>query len=169
VHCAGEEGLSLVLALVGRASAAGSWCGLVGVDDLGVPAAADYGVDLCRLAVLRGTGAGWPPVAGHLIDGFDIVVVQPPGRARPAAARQLAARARQRHSVLLVLGEPRCWTGPADVRLAVGDARWHGLDRGAGRLRARRVTVMSHCHGVSGRPVERELWLPTATGSVAAA
>jgi hypothetical protein len=168
VHCTGDGALSLVLAVIGGASAAGSWCGLVGVDDLGGLAAAGYGVDLHRLAVVRTSPAQWAPAAGRLVDGLDVVVVQPPGRARPPAVRVLVARARQRGAVLVVLGPPSCWPDPVDVRLRVGDVRWHGLDRGAGCLRARRATVEARGRGVASRPVRRELWLPTTTGCVAA-
>lgn len=166
VHCAGEGALSLVLAVVGGPSAAGSWCGTVGVDDLGALAAAGYGVDLHRLAVVHAAPAQWAPVAGRLLDGLDVVVVQPPGRARPPAARQLVARARQRGAALLVLGSSSCWPAPIDVLLRVGGPRWRGLDRGAGHLGPRRVVVEARGRGVADRPVCRELWLPTATGGV---
>lgn len=166
VHCAGGGALSLVLAVVGEASAAGSWCGTVGVDDLGALAAAGYGVDLHRLAVVRTAPAHWVPAAGCLLDGLDLVVVQPPGRARLRAARQLVARARRRGAVLLVLGPASCWPEPVDVLLRAGGGRWDGLDRGAGHLGPRRVAVEAHGRGMASRPVRRELWLPTATGGV---
>ena len=85
VHCTGEGALSLMLAVVGAASAAGSWCGLVGVEDLGALAAAGYGVDLRRLVVVRAPAAQWAVAAGRLLEGFDVVAVEPPGRARPQA------------------------------------------------------------------------------------
>ena len=172
VECTGEAALSLVLALAGRASAAGSWCGTVGIDDPGVVAAAGYGVDPGRLVVVRAAPATWALAAAELMGGLDLVVVRPPARARPGVVRRLADRARHHQGVLLVLGGPpgpSGWPGPRDVHLRVADPRWHGLDRGAGRLRARRVAVVALGHGAAVRPVERELWLPTATGGVAAA
>lgn len=169
VACAGEAALSLVLALAGRASAAGSWCGMVGIGDPGVVAAAGYGVDPGRLVVVRAAPAAWAVVAAELVGGLDLVVVRPPGRARPAVVRRLADRARHHQGVLFVLGGPSGWPAPRDVDLRVGDPRWHGLDRGSGRLRARRVAVVALGHGAAVRPVERELWLPAATGGVAAA
>jgi hypothetical protein len=169
VRCSGGGALSLALAAVGAASAAGSWCGLVGVDDVGALAAAGYGVDLHRLAVVRAPAAHWAVAAGRLLDGFDVVVVRPPGRPRPPVVRSLAARARERQAVLVVLGDRTRWPEPADVGLQVAAGRWHGLDRGAGRLQARRVTVVADGRGPAVRPVRRELWLPAATGRVAAA
>lgn len=167
VHCTGEGALSLTLAVLGAASAAGSWCGLVGVEDLGALAAAGYGVDLRRLAVVRAPAAQWAAAAGRLVEGLDVVTVQPPGRARPQAVRSLVARARQRGAVLVVVGARPCWPDPADLRLEIRHPRWHGLDRGAGRLQGRRVTVEAQGRGVASRPVVRELWLPTAAGRVA--
>jgi len=79
------------------------------------------------------------------------------------------ARARRQGAVLVVVGGRSSWPDPADVRLEVGHPRWHGLDRGAGRLEARRVMVEVHGRGVASRPVRRELWLPTAAGGVAPA
>jgi hypothetical protein len=167
VRCTGDGALSLTLAVVGGASAAGSWCGLVGVDDLGALAAAGHGVDLSRLAVVRAPAAQWAAAAGRLLEGLDVVLVQPPGPARPPAVRQLVARARQRGAVLVVLGARSAWPDPADLHLEVRHPRWHGLARGAGRLEGRRVTVEARGRGVASRPVRRELWLPDAAGVVA--
>lgn len=163
---AGIDGaLSLALAVAAGPSATGSWCALVGVDDVGAVAAAGYGVDLDRLAVVRAAPAEWAMVAGVLVDGLDLVIVAPPAHPRPSAVRTLAARARDRGAVLLVLHP----TWPADLELAAEDPRWHGLAEGAGRLQARRVTVVAQGRGSAVRPVRQELWLPAATGVVAAA
>ncbi len=154
--------LPLALALAAEASAAGSWCGAVGVDDLGALAAAGYGVDLRRLVVVRAAPAQWALAAGHLVDGVDLVLLGPPSHPRASAVRTLAARARDRGTVLLVVGTR--WPGPVEVALEVGAAHWRGLGEGAGRLAGRRVTVTARGRGV---PVSRELWLPTAEGRVA--
>jgi hypothetical protein len=169
VVCGGAAALSLALAMAGGVSATGSWCALVGVEDPGLLAAAGYGIDLARLAVVRTAPAGWATAAAALLDGLDLVVVEPPGRAKPAAARTLAARARDRGSVLVVVGGRGAWPAPADVELTVDEPRWHGLAEGAGRLQARRVSVSASGRGSAARAVRRELWLPAATGAVAAA
>jgi hypothetical protein len=166
---AGRAGgaLSLALAVAAGPSVAGSWCGLVGVDDAGMLCAAGYGIDLERLVVVRSATAEWAVAAGVLLDGLDVVVVAAPPHPRAQAVRTLAARARDRGAVLLVVDEQPVW--PVDVELVVEDARWHGLAEGAGRLRARRVTVVTSGRGSATRPRRQELWLPTATGKVAAA
>jgi mRNA-degrading endonuclease toxin of MazEF toxin-antitoxin module len=159
----------LALALIGRISGTGSWCGLVGVGDVGALAMVGYGVDLDRLAVIHAPPVPWTQVVGMLLDGMDVVVANSSGRPRPAAARQLVARARHRHAVLVVVGTSPAWPAPADVHLRVTDGRWQGLGRGFGSLQARRVSVVVQGHGSGARPVERELWLPDAAGRVAPA
>jgi len=167
VSCGGAGAVSLALALVGAASAAGSWCAVVGVDDVGVLAASGYGLDLRRLAVVRTSPAQWAAAVGLLLDGVDLVVVRPPDRPRSSAVRQLVARARDRRAVLVVLADRARWPEPSDVDLRVTTTRWRGLDRGAGHLRDRRATVVAQGRGSAVRPVRRHLWLPSASGQVA--
>ncbi len=170
VRCgAGAHGgaLSLALALAAGPSAAGAWCAVVGVEDLGALAAAGLGVNLDRLAVIRAASPHWALATGILVDGVDVVIVAPPPRPRPSAVRTLAARARDRGAVLLVVGERGSWA--ADHELVVEQSNWHGLADGAGRLQARRVTVVASGRGSAVRPVRQELWLPAATGNVVAA
>jgi hypothetical protein len=166
VRCTGRGASSLAMAVAAGPSAAGSWCGTVGLDEVGVLAAAGYGVDLERLVVVRAAPAEWAVAAATLVDGIDLVVLAP-RHARPAAARTLAARARDRGAVVLVVEERPGF--PAELELVVETTQWLGLAEGAGRLQSRRVTVVARGRGSAVRPVRQELWLPTATGKVAAA
>ena len=168
VRCSGSGAASLAMAVAAGPSAAGSWCGTVGLDEVGVLAAAGYGLDLERLVVVHTAPAEWAVASALLVDGIDLVVLAPPRHARPAAGRTLAAKARERGSVVLVLEEQRSGL-PAELELVVETTRWHGLAEGAGRLQSRRVTVVARGRGSAVRPVRQELWLPTATGKVAAA
>lgn len=167
VRCTGTAAPSLAMAVAAGPSAAGSWCATVGLDEVGVLAAAGYGVDPERLVVVRARPAEWAFAAGVLIDGIDLLVLAPPRHARPAAARTLVARARDRGAVVLVVDERPGF--PAELELVVEAAQWHGLAEGGGRLRSRRVSVVASGRGSAVRPVRQELWLPTATGKVAAA
>jgi hypothetical protein len=87
---------SLLLALLAEASRAGSWCAVVGKPDLGLVAAAEYGIALDRLALVPRPGPQWQEVCAALIDGFDILVIQSPERIPPVVVQQFAARSRQR-------------------------------------------------------------------------
>ncbi|MER7166310.1 hypothetical protein ABT336_09615 [Micromonospora sp. NPDC000207] len=149
-------GTSLVLALLAEASRAGSWCAVVGVPTFGVGAAAELGIDLDRLALVPDPGPEWPTVVAALIDGVDVVVTAVPGSVSPSVADRLAARARQRGSVLVPYGR---WDG-ADVTLRVVRGVWEGLGSGRGRLRRREVTVAARGRGAAARPKEIKIWLP---------
>ncbi len=118
--------------------------------------------------MVRAAPGEWAVATAVLVDGIDLVVLAPPRHARPAAARTLVARARERGAVLLVV-EERPGSFLAELELVVEAAQWQGLAEGTGRLRSRRVTVVARGRGPAVRPARQELWLPAATGKVVAA
>jgi hypothetical protein len=153
--------ISLLLALLGAASADGAWCALVGFPRISAEAAAEYGMDLRRLAIIPSAGTGWTTAIGALLDAVDVVATRPP-RLVPGDVRRLAARVRSREAVLLSYGE---WPG-ADVRLRAADGQWTGLGQGYGRLQARRLEVHAEGKGPAARPRSASLWLPASGGGV---
>jgi len=167
--------VSLLLALLGAASADGAWCALVGFPLVSAEAAAEYGIDLTRLAVVPATdlpAANWTTAVGALLDAVDIVAARPPqGRAvrgalAPADIRRLAARARSKDAVLVpFVASETAWPG-ADVRLRAGTGTWLGTATGTGRLRARRLDVAAGGKGPAARPRTATLWLPADGGGV---
>jgi membrane protein implicated in regulation of membrane protease activity len=149
---------TLALGMLQGPSAAGAWCAVVGLPDLGVESAAGLGIDLDRLVLVPHPGEQWLAVVSALIDVVSVVLVHPPagrlGSVSEGTASRLAARLRQREAVLVSLGDwPR-----ADARLTVSDSSWAGLGSGFGHLTGRQVTVRAT--SPSGRPVSRRLWLP---------
>jgi hypothetical protein len=152
---------SLLLALLAEATAGGSWAAAVGMPDLGLVAAGEFGVEVARLALVPRPGVEFAPVTAALLDGVDLVAVDP-GNARlaPQVARRLSARARHRGAVLLSRGS---WPG-ADVELRREAGRWSGLEAGYGYLRTRRVAVRAEGRGAAARPVRAELLLPGPDG-----
>jgi hypothetical protein len=93
---------SLALAVAAGPSAAGGWVAVVGRDDLGLAAAIEMGLVLERLALVAEPPPDqWATVVAALIGAVDVVVVAPPRRVRAADARRLAARARERGTVLI--------------------------------------------------------------------
>jgi len=149
---------SLLFALLAAASAAGSWCAVVGLPHLGLVAAAEAGVVVDRLALVPNPGPEWPSVVAALLDGVDIVVTATSGPVAATVASRLAARARQRGGVLVPVGR---WAG-ADLILEVVGGAWHGLGEGGGRLRRREVEVLAHGRGAAARARRARLWLPGA-------
>lgn len=152
---------TLALALAAGASQACAWVAVVNRPDLGVVAAAELGVQLGRCCLVPDPGPRWPTVVAALLDGVEVILLRPPARVPVGIQRRLAARARERDTVLLVTGD---WPH-ADLRVAAGRQRWLGLGRGHGHLRARRMEVVA-----AGRAGTRRrtawLWLPDAHGEV---
>lgn len=152
---------TLALGLLQGPSAAGAWCAVVGMPDLGVEAAAGLGIDLDRLVLVPHPGEQWLSVLSALIDVVTVVLVRAPQveggvRIGDAAASRLASRLRQREAVLVSVGDwPR-----ADARLSVTSSDWVGIGSGFGHLMSRQVTVSSSASAWSGRTRSRRLWLP---------
>ena len=61
------------------------------------------------------------------------------------------------------------WPERADVRLTVTRNEWHGLGEGHGRLRGRRVEVVTGGRGAAARERLVALWLPAADGGISLA
>lgn len=153
--------VSLLLAVLAEATAAGSWAAVVGIPCLGVQAAAEYGVAVDRLALVPRPGSQAGLVIAALLDGVDLVAV-PAAELRAAHARRLSARARHRGSVLLPYGE---WPA-ADLELTCRTVTWSGLGDGAGHLRQREITVQAQGRGAAARPTRTNLLLPGPGGPV---
>jgi hypothetical protein len=154
----------LSLAILAGASAAGTWCAVVGLPELGVRAAAGVGVDPGRLLLVSEPGQRWPQVTAALLDGCEIVLVCPSAQPAPHVKRQIEATVRRAGGVLVVAGE---WPG-AQARLWVARQQWAGLGRGHGRLTCRQVQVLGTGRGAAIRPAQQWLWLPGPDGGVAA-
>ncbi len=171
---------SLAFALAAGPSRAGSWVAAVGVPHLGARAAAGLGVDLRRLVLVPAVGEQWAVVAAALLEVVDVAILGLPDRGvRPADARRLAARARERGAVLLLLADrvalgrrvlslPEAWPEPTELRLGAQAAVWEGLGQGGGHLRARAVTVTAVGRRGASRPRSVGVWLPGPDGRVAA-
>jgi membrane protein implicated in regulation of membrane protease activity len=142
-----EGSTSLAMALMAGPSAAGAWCGVVGVPSFGTEAAAAAGIDLDRLALVPYPGDQWLPVTAALADVLTVVLVRPPLTPSDGNVSRLMARLRERGSTLIVLGR---WPG-SEARLEVTGSAWGGLGDGHGHLTQRTVTV-----GVTGRAGSRE-------------
>ncbi|MFD0683414.1 hypothetical protein [Actinomadura fibrosa] len=169
----GPGASSLGLALVagvsrhGGADGTGGWCGVVGVPDFGVLAAAGMGAALERLLLVDEPGERWPDVVAALVEAVDLVLLRPPERPGAAAVRRLSALAR-RHGCVLTLtgGHARDWAGTR-LRLRLADVEWRGLGDGHGRLGGRLADVVAEGRDAPGAGRRARLWLPGPDGTVA--
>jgi hypothetical protein len=151
-------GATLLLALLAGPSAAGSWCGIVGVPEFGIEAAASFGIDLDRLVLVPQPGDQWMAVTAAIADVMTVVVTKPPRTASEGNIARLAARLRQRGSTLIVVGSHSAWP-QSEALLSLSQSSWSGIGDGHGHLTARQVTVtVSQRSG--GRPRSARMWLP---------
>jgi hypothetical protein len=152
-----ENSLTLLMALLAGPSAAGSWCGVVGIPEFGIEAAASFGIDLDRLALVPHPGEHWLTVAAALADVLTVVVARPSKHASDGAIARLAARIRQRGATLIVLG---AWP-QSEAMLSLSESRWNGIGSGHGYLSERQATVTVTSRA-GARPRSGRLWLPDA-------
>ena len=156
-----DRSAMLLMTLLAAPSAAGTWCGIVGMPEFGVEAAQHFGVDLDRLVLVPHPGDQWLAVTAAIADVMGVVVMRPPKRATDSSIARLAARLRQRGTTLLVLGP---WP-QTDAMLSLSGSQWHGIGDGHGHLAAREVTVTVTSR-TTGRPRSARLWLPDSGETV---
>ncbi|MDH6709915.1 hypothetical protein P3T27_006664 [Kitasatospora sp. MAA19] len=158
--------MSLLLALAAGPATADphAWTAVVGLPDLGLAAAAGYGLDLRRLVVADHPGDDhYAEVLTTLAAACPVILAAaPPRRLPPRTADRLAAHLRRAGTVLLTPGP---WPG-AQLRLEVTAKEWIGLGDGYGQLTARRAEVQAVGRGPSARPRRAQLWLPDEGGGV---
>jgi hypothetical protein len=159
-----ESGL-LCLALIAEASAGGAWCGIAGMPEAGIAAAAGLGLDPERTLLVPDPGTTWPQVTASLLDGCELVLVRPPMRASAQVRQRLEGTLRRGRGVLVVAGD---WPG-AQIRFRVAAQGWTGLGDGHGRLRECCAEVIVDGRGEAARPRTRWVWLPAADGTVTVA
>jgi hypothetical protein len=85
-----DQSTTLLMALLAGPSAAGSWCGVVGVPEFGVEAAESFGIDLDRLVLVPRPGDQWLAVTAAVADVMSVVVTRPPKRASDTSLARLA-------------------------------------------------------------------------------
>jgi hypothetical protein len=151
----GSGATSAVFAIAAAATAAGEWAAMIdGAGTLGGCAAAEVGVDLARFVVVRAVPRDrWATVVAALLDGVSVVVAELPRSVRVGDARRLAARARERSSVLVACAtDAHAWPGEAAVRLHARGGAWTGLGAGDGLLERRLSTLEIESRGRPPRP-----------------
>ena len=155
-----DRSITLLMLLLAAPSAAGSWCGVVGVPEFGVEAAAGFGIELERLVLVPHPGDQWLAVTAAIADAMGVIVTRPPKRASDASISRLSARLRKRGSTLLVLGTwPHSVWPHSEAMLSITESAWTGVGHGHGHLQSREATVTVTSR-VSGRPRSARIRLP---------
>ncbi len=157
-----QGGVSVALSLAAAATAEGLWAGVVGVRDPGVVAMVDLGLDLRRVLFVPSPAAAWAESAADLLEGVDVLVVQPPLNPSSTLARRLSSRVRERGVVLIVVTRQFVWPAPVEVGLRVEGSQWETSSRLVSRVLRLNVSTRERagtsCH---------ELVLPDPHGRVA--
>jgi len=129
----GAGATSVAFSLAAAATGAGEWAAAIDLTGtLGAEAAAAAGIALERFPVVRlggGPASRWATVVAALLDGVGLVLAEVPPHVRAADARRLIARARERRTVLVVLGGT--WPGSTAVTLVAEGGPWSAPDRAA--------------------------------------
>ncbi|WP_157849808.1 hypothetical protein [Streptomyces novaecaesareae] len=157
-----DTGLLLALAAGPAGADRYGWLAAVGLPDLGLAAAAGYGIDLTRMLVVDDPGTHYAEVLAALAPACPVIIAAAPGRLPPRTADRLAAHLRRAGTVLLTPGP---WPG-TQLRLEVTAKSWVGLGDGWGQLTGREVEVRSVGRGAAYRPRTARLWLPDENGAV---
>lgn len=141
--------LTLATALLAESSQQGTWCGVVGLPDFGVEAAARMGVDLDRLILVPAAGEQWASVIAALTEVVPVILAQP-ARVAPHEVARLNARLRERGSTLLLTD---AWP-QATATLQVTTQGWEGLGMGHGHLTRRRLRIEVTHRGSTTRSLQ---------------
>jgi hypothetical protein len=142
---------SIALGLLSAASKQGEWCGVLDVPDLGIEAAAGWGIDLERLVWVGDPGERWMSTVGSMADVLGLVIARAPKRVAASDSSRLAARLRQTRSTMLVLGD---WPQP-EAELRIVSSTWTGLGDGHGLLIDRQLEI--EVRGAGGGGTARRL------------
>lgn len=154
----------LLLALLAEPSREGSWCGVIGLPELGIEAADQAGLNLDRVALVPRPGERWFAITAALAEVLPVVAVRPGSRVREADAGRLAARLRSSGTALLVAGAwPR-----VEATLSMSAPHWSGVGAGHGYLSSRDVLVTVTSKR-SPAPRQARVTLPDASGGLSAA
>ncbi len=135
-YAVGSSGL-LLLTLLAGASRSGEWCAAVGMPGIGAEAAEEAGVELSRLVLVPRPGDRWLAATAAVAEVMPIVAVRPGGRVRDGDAARLAARLRDRGTVLIVAG---AWP-QVEATLTLSGSQWSGVEDGHGYLDHREAVV----------------------------
>jgi hypothetical protein len=158
----GDGASSLAVALAAEVSRVGGWVAGVGVPTLGLSAAAQVGAALQRWVFVDDPGGQAAEVVNALLSGVDLILTGPDVRLDTGQVRRLSARMRERGTSLVRIGAgPGI---PADLSIGIERSRWVGVEWGHGRLRARRVELVTTGRGSASRSRRLTVWMPDPDG-----
>ncbi len=164
----GPAAMSIGLALMAGASAAGSWLGVVGLPSIGLSAVSELGIALERVFLVAAPPPQrWAETVAAVADGAELVLARVPAQLRASDMRRVQSRLSTRGTVLVLAGLDEQAGIQPDLVVGTAAPQWEGINDGQGRLLARQVQIEVGGRR-AGRPLRRLLWLPASDGSISA-
>ena len=164
IEIAGMAAVSLAIALTVGVTGSNRWVVAVGLPELGSSSAADLGVQFQRWAFVDQPKDQAGEVLYALIGSVDLILVGPEVKIRASDGRKIAARMRERGTSIITVGNASHCNLQPSLRLRVNRTKWTGLERGHGRLVARKVEIELVSRDGDSNHQRQLLWLPDSRG-----
>ena len=166
----GPGGWSLALAMLGEAVGGQGWTACIGLEELGLVAGGELGLQLDRVIMVETPGPDHlSAVIAALVEVVDVVCVGPTPAVGMRDARRLMARAREQDAVLFHFDGGRSWPQALDVTLRVEPGPWTGIGTGFGYLQSRSASVAATGRRSMAKPRRCDVLLPGPNGRLAVA
>lgn len=161
----GQGSWSTALALAGSAMGTDGWMAVVGVEELGLIAAAELGVRLDRLILIESAGSDQlGATLAVLADAVDVIFLNPLRPVGRRDARRLTARSRERGALLFHLDGGQAWPEALDITITATPEEWTGLGQGHGHLHQRRLSLTATGRRSAARTRRVSVLLPGPDG-----
>jgi len=144
------------------------WMGIVGIEEFGLVAAAELGVDLNRVLVVESPASSrLAPAMGALLEAVDVLIVKPRRLIGAEPARRIKAKATEKGRLVFHLDGARQWPTTPDIVVRSISQRWEGLDDGHGHLRHRHLDLVAHGRRSAARGRSTSIIVPGPHGGLA--
>lgn len=149
----GTGSWSVALSLAAAVLGSDGWLAVLGMEELGLMAAAELGIRLDRMLLVSSVGAAQlGVVVAALMEAIDVVMLAPRSAVGLRDARRLTARARERGTVLFHLDGGRHWPEPLDLTIGATTGCWEGLGQGHGHLQRRHLHLTAVGRRAASQP-----------------
>lgn len=160
----GAGSWSVAMAMTAAATGRNGWAAIVGIESLGLVAAAELGVDLNRLLVIESPGAHrLAAVIATLLESVEVILVQPSRPIGTQAGRRIKAKAKEKGRVVFDLEGAHHWPHAPDLVLTGKAEQWQGIGDGHGYLHLRQVHLNAQGRRSASQARSLSILLPGPT------
>ena len=164
----GAGSWSIAMSMSAAATGYHGWVGVVGIEEFGLVAAAELGVDLNRVLMVESPGSSQlAPTMAALLEAVDVLIVNPRRPIGAEPARRLKAKATEKGRLIFHLDGARQWPVAPDIVVSSIGQRWDGLDDGHGNLCRRHLDLVTQGRRSAARPRSVSVMAPGPHGGLA--